>query len=385
MNRYDPNILKYDPNYDFRNDGSDVAEVGDNDSITINNTEHNLLIISSADRNYLNNETTFNYNVEFAPKISTSEKRAFFIKNFKNIRSISVVNVYIPNYYLDVKHLHGLVSNTIISNSETADSISIHLPRLNDLPYITLKISDIGSNVDGTNKYLNHATCMLTIDDFKDSTNNSSGGYIYKADSTNVSIGNKGNTIISGTDKKMLTFKNVTDWEKIYYPSPKANLNGFQISFHDPNGKQLSLLDDFLTISSFVKNSNKIKVTMTEYFSPEEYRVGDTIIFRNVVVSTTGTISTTQFQNFINREEGHTIIGHDTVNSDTKLYKDIYIGYPYTITKSDGSASKDEFGMAGTTYNVSSGTCINHSMQNTICIKVASERYNYNSNDVRLI
>ena len=382
MNRYDPNILNYDPNY---NSNYEEEEIDTEDSITINNLENNLLIISSADRNYTNNETTFNYNVEFAPKISSNEKRAFFIRNFKNIKSISVVNVYIPNYYLDVKHLHGLVSDSIINNSETIDNNNIRLPRLNDLPYITLKISDIGANLDGTNKHLNHATCMLTIDDSKDSTNNSSGGYTYKADSTNVSIGNKSNTVISDTDKKMLIFKNVTDWEKIYYPSPKANLNGFQVSFYDPTGKQLSFLDDYLTVSTFVKNSNKIKVTMSEYFSPEEYRVGDIIIFRNVIVSTTGTISTTQFQNFINREEGHIIIGHDTINSDTKLYKDIYIGFPYTITKSAGSASKDDFGMAGTTYSVSSGTLINHSIQNTICMKITNERYNYNSNNVRLI
>ena len=35
--------------------------------------------------NYTNNETTFNYNVEFAPKISSNEKRAFFIRNLINL------------------------------------------------------------------------------------------------------------------------------------------------------------------------------------------------------------------------------------------------------------------------------------------------------------
>ena len=69
-------------------------------------------------------------------------------------------------------------------------------------------------------------------------------------------------------------------------------------------------LNDFLTCASIQKVGNIIRITMTKYFSPEEYSLGDRMIFNTF--SVTGTLGrrSKDLETFLNRETGHRIVSH---------------------------------------------------------------------------
>ena len=50
-------------------------------------------------------------------------------------------------------------------------------PRLQDLPFILLKIQGLDGDMTGTNPDIDSSTCMLTINQVRSTTNNASGTY----------------------------------------------------------------------------------------------------------------------------------------------------------------------------------------------------------------
>jgi hypothetical protein len=344
----------------------------------------NMLVIYSGDRSYIDGETTFSYNVLFSPKAqSRLSQRAFFLKSLKNIRSIEIKDVYIPNFYLDVNTIHGLVNDSIITNSEIANSNIIRFPRLSDLPYIVLRIKELGSTLQGTNPVLNQATCMLTLDTYYDKTTNTSGRYEYKTDSTFVSVGNNSNSVLSETDKRVLRFKNNNKIQKIYYPTPQSKLGDLQIEFFDHLGVPLQFQTDYLSLQSVdITGGNKLKLTFSTFFSPEEFGVGDLINIRNARVTNGTNLSLEQY---LNKKEGHVIIGVDDASvSNTSLFQSIHIAFPYTINLSTGLTTKNTLNVSGT-ITMNQGTLINQSLQHSITLLVNTEEYNYGSQVADLI
>ena len=108
----------------------------------------------------------------------------------------------------------------------------------------------------------------------------------------------------------------------------------------------------------------------TEYFSPEEYKLGDIIIFKNIELNTSNTINKLSFLNFINRD-GHTIIGHAGTVGSHGLYNRIQIPLDYTINKQTGTTSSDTFDCVNDEqHNVSSGYIINKSLQVSIYLSI---------------
>lgn len=344
----------------------------------------NLMIIYSGDRNYTGGETTFNYNIQFSPQVSSQiTQKAFFLKSLKNIRSITIKDVLLPNFYLDVDTLNGLFSDNIITKSEVANNNIIRLPRLSDLPYIVLRINEMGSTFQGTNHTLNQATCMLTIQDSRDTTTNVSGKYEYKTDSTFVSIGNNANSTISSTDKKVLRFQNSNTIQKIYYPTPHSTLGDFQVEFFDHLGNPLRLQSDYLLLESVnINGGNQLKLTFTKYFSPDEYRVGDIITLKSAAIQTGSNLNLEQH---LNRKNGHIILGmSDVSGSNGSLYKSILVAFPYTINLTTGATTKDTLEVSGE-IAMSNGHIINHNLQHSISLIVETEEYNYNQNSAILI
>ena len=344
----------------------------------------NMLVIYSGDRSYINGETAFSYNVQFSPKAqSRLTKRAFFLKSFKNIRSISIKDILVPNFYLDVNTMHGLVNDGIISNSETTNSTIVRFPRLSDIPYVVMRIQEIGSTLHGTNAVLNQATCMLTIDSYQDKTTNTTGRYEYKTDSTYVSIGNNSNSLVSNTDNRMLRFKNTNDIQKLYYPTPQSTLGDFQVQFFDHLGTSLEFQNDYLTLQTVnITGGNKLKLTFTTYFSPDEYKPGDLVSIQNATISSSTNLSLEQF---LNKKEGHVILDVDDASvSNTSLYKSIHISFPYTINLSTGNTTKNTLGVAGE-LTMNDGTLLNQNLQHTITLLVQTEEYNYNAHVADLI
>ena len=75
---------------------SDNESDNDNDKTPIKNDDNNIikhphfLLISSKDRSYTIGDTTFSFNVNLTNN---------YITNYKNIRSIKLLQVFIPNIY----------------------------------------------------------------------------------------------------------------------------------------------------------------------------------------------------------------------------------------------------------------------------------------------
>jgi hypothetical protein len=396
----------------------------------------NLLISNSADRNIDAGETTFNYTITFNESVAGSDaQRAFFNVSLKNIRSISIIDVIMPNFYLDVPLVQGLISKgqhyrpheTVGSSfvSEYEDNRNIvRLPRVQDLPFILMKINQIGTDLKGTNSAINSSTCMLTIDQVRETTNNGSGRFETATKNANdtfhsatslgeiklVQKGNVGQHNLAGTDKNILYFKNKTNIQKLFHPNPLGRLSDFKIEFFTNLGVPLKYQTDKLTIKDAARASAStflLTITFTTYFSPEEFRVGDNVIFKGVAFTTRNVAA----EAFLNRIEGHTILElpngfrrSSASGTYENYFKGFVIGLPINIDLTNyfsgglqagvDSAFKlivpaAEFGPDADDTDFaavfSSGTCINQSMQHTISFNIQTEEYTYDSENTELI
>ena len=283
--------LGYSVNSDSSNDDDDnSSESSDNEQQEVYKTitRNHFLLILGKDRSYTNGETNFSFNVDFTSN---------YITNYKNIRSVKILYVFIPDLYTNIKSVHGLINDELITSSSSADSNNIRFNRIKDYDFITMNIDFIGSCVDSTNNIFSNASFILYPDDFKNNTTNNSGSYEPNSSMDNFEIGNVGNSLLAGTSKGLIYYKNLSNFDKIYYPSTKASIPSMKFSFYSPYGELLSLMDDYLSIerlSVAVDGSNNItvlKIRMTEYFSPEEYKIGDKININNLSIAGAGTVT----------------------------------------------------------------------------------------------
>ena len=460
-------------------DGSDESDETDNETDDESEKvkiikETKLLIINSKDRDWkgtaelTSDPDTFNYTVKFAPTTDQGEftgqsQLAHFLTNFRDITEIEFTHVILPNIYVDLETMHNLYDDNhkIITSSSrtTIDSRNIRLPRLTDLPYISLIINEIGTTIEGTNSLLNTTTAVLVTEEIKILTNDNSGKYSNNTAvaSTTYEYNNLGKNLIANSEPVLIKFVNITPWKKIYNPNPKSGINILNISFFDPDGKQIKLLDDYLDIdsvglvntdssggiTSFTDNTNTatgsntltttvsnawatsqnnvvissdyfatnnsgtnpsitmstsidgltITVSITDgegflendiirisdpgnlstekitfyvkevsgtsisintktYFSPEEYKIGDKLLISKAKLLLTdyyeiNNLDTGRLENFLNRDEGHFIIGigeskKSTNVSTCNMYNQIQIPLSYTLNKTTGKSSIEE-------------------------------------------
>ena len=70
----------------------------------------------------------------------------------------------------------------------------------------------------------------------------------------------------------MLYYKTFGEIGMEYFPSPMGTLKNMKICLKTPYGKVLNKMNNYLTISSIIKNNNNLlQINFSEYFSPEEY------------------------------------------------------------------------------------------------------------------
>jgi hypothetical protein len=360
-------FYKYNADMISDSDGSGAGD-GDGDDAKINVTnEYFLLISNSKDRNYTSGQDTFKYYTDFSNS------------NYKNIVSISVLGVLMPNLYLNLNELHGLYDDSIITSSNSAgvDSKIIKQRQILDLNYIHLNVSNLEGNITGSNNEMTKSSCVLIADSHKELSNNS-GGYEPSANFEAIEVGNIGNHVLANTSNATVYFKNIVPWEK-KYSTPIGSLNNINFSFTDPYGTPLTLMNDHLTISTISADGSPVtnlKLVITEYFSPEEYKIGDTIIIKDTLLNDHATVSIGNLQRFINRPEGHSIIGLSGINTNTHLYNTITIPFEYSINKTSGASSKVDYNITSSIILTPSraGTLINTSIQNIIFLKIGLHR-----------
>lgn len=293
----------YNPNFNtFFNTNSENNQ-NDNDGEHLKNTEEShLLIINSKDRNWsntnkiVNNESIFDFNVKFAPSGNQGvfigqSSLAHINKNYKDIVSLELLEIIIPDLYLDLQTLHSLADNkfSIIESSKlvTKNSKNIYLQKLSDLPYICLNIDEIGNTIDGTNAPLNSCTFLLTLDKVKDFNNNNSGSYTDNNGLT-YEYSNLGKNVVAQTCKKMCTFKNITPWKKLYSPTPKNNINLLNIQLFDPCGNKIKMQNDYLEVNSIGLCESDTSGSVTEL-------VSDSVVVSNAFESNQTNIDMSDF------------------------------------------------------------------------------------------
>ena len=266
-----------------------------------------LLIINSKDRNYESSETTYDFSINFSSMANSLSKNATINKNFKNITQIDFLELIIPDIYVNQKEVVCLYDEGLISSSTSTGSDSTHIvcEKISDLPYLVLNMSELDNNNQGTNNVINKSSFILKYDDYKDRTNNS-GSYVNNG--TNVyEIGNVNNSILAISNRKTLVYKPFGELPIKYNSQPRNYLKNIKIDITTPNGTVLNNLSDYLTLGSgtvTLTNSNKLKLTFSSRFTPDEYMVGNNIVLQDVSLDG----SYERCDNFLNRSSGHTII-----------------------------------------------------------------------------
>ena len=112
-------------------------------------------------------------------------------------------------------------------------------------------------------------------------------------------------------------------------------------------------------------------LTTSKYFSPEEYSVGDSIIIRNASITGGGS---TELEAFLNREAGHNIISiSGSSPSNIEMYNEINIALDYKVNTTDGSLTKNFYGLDySNPKSLSSDTVLlSLNNQNTIFFKIS--------------
>jgi hypothetical protein len=338
--------------------------------------EH-IITINSKDRNYTI-DTPYNFSINFS---SLNQNVMNIGKSFKNIKSIMFLGMVIPNIYLDIKEVLSLYNKGFITTNPHPKKFM----RVSDLPYLTLTISEVRNpNMFGSNTILNKASFILVLDDVLPKTSNNSGSSSASS-STFTENGNLNNSVVGGTDRNVLYFKDITQSPIIYSASPNSYLNNLEISVATPEGKVLSTLNNYLECSTIVGDAatpTKMTVEFKHYLCGDEFNVGDKITFKDVTFTTTNSDLT----NFLMRDKGHTILelpSGGKGSGTTKLYKQIVIPFEYTIdlevssNVAGDSTIKNYLNLksdsSAITFTFSTGKMFNLSLQTLFSLNINTE------------
>ena len=193
-------ISKYE---NFLSESMELSSDSDsNDEDKHTTDDKHLIVINSIDRNHTEGDTTFSYTIN----TNNSNSQGNLSNNYRNISSICIDSLYIPNKYLDIHTLHGLKKE----GQKISSTKHLQTPKLSNVQYLILKISDINNNIDGSNSIVNNSTSILVIDDVIPRNINSGGFNIVGSDY--VSVGNLGNNVTTGTDNSNIAFRNVSNF-----------------------------------------------------------------------------------------------------------------------------------------------------------------------------
>ena len=366
-------------------------------------SEH-FLFINSKDRNLcLDTENTFSFKTYLnSDNISGAVINSHDIN--KRVIKIELESIIIPDFYLDLKNTHFLYNNGLITSTiDTYNSRNIRCPTLNSTKYICVNLETDSFNkkdtLCGTNKAISNATFIMTHEDTQISKKNNSGYYTLVSNKL-VEIGNINNSILADTPNTLLFFKKFGD---ISIKLNKNTVHNISISITDPIGRPLKYLNDSLCIQKITYNSsstdskNKLLIECFDYFSSEEYSLGDTISisFLNKEDLVNDSLKGLEwvdelitFFNSSNNDKHPIIIGHfgDSENvpvSTSNLFKGLYIplGFDYssdTDTTSSNIFKTNSMGMPSGTTSVEFGKktknrLINLDKQILVSLKITTE------------
>lgn len=237
-------------------------------------TIQKYLSINSMDREWESNTFRYNYSVTFNSANGLSG-------NYKNIRSISIGKVVIPEEINEFKNILNYPNKTQF-NHEFSFSY----------PYLILRIDEFNDVYDGTNDEIRKSFCKLVY--YRS----------YKAPN------GRGYVILKPLQKE----------KKFFHPTPLGSLNRLSISLLKPNGFLLNDSADSYKIKKIYYtsfNPHFYEVVTDGFFDRNEFFVGDVVVFKDYkVTSTTDSFNAQLLTEFINRREGHEIMQIGAANEN---------------------------------------------------------------------
>ena len=183
----------------------------------------NNLFLYSADRDWLKNnkENRYSFTVNFDPAANTQSFGPTLAaqQKFKNIVRIELVKAILPGESLSVT----VNRNT---NQHQATDTSYQDNILN-LPYVTVRVAELENNNYGTDQFLDRSFGVLQYDDH------------WRSDDTTQSASTKG--FLSMIPKFLKC-------QKEYYPTPMSTLQKMTVDIRRPNGDLVSSAADTLDV-----------------------------------------------------------------------------------------------------------------------------------------
>lgn len=284
--------------------------------------------------------------VDYEKIVEIGQKGLSLDNAFKNIVSIQLVSSIFPSFIRQVDYYSPIVLDNIINE-----------------PYYTMEIDELSDVINGTNKNLTNAFAVLTP-------------FIRIYDN------------ITRESSKSIEYKTTGLWGKTFL-TPISSLTNLTIKIKKPNGEILKNLNDTINVKFIYQYKSNpsdprtdILVIETEqYFSELEYKVADTIVFRNYNFRKS---ASNIFNNFINQEQGHKILAVNSSDPSKYLKNRIYISRPAYLDINTGDISEEPW---YTTFKTNienetelnsittfdTGRLINLSLQNIYFFKITTK------------
>jgi hypothetical protein len=293
------------------------------DVLTYKENEFNLFV-NSIDRNWYQdssvrfNETQqnrYNFVVNFDP---ANNRQGLGItpasqRKFRNIVRIELVKVILPNECID----------SIVNVTATSPSVTYFTNLGNtslNLPYVMVRVDELEGNNYGTNNDIDNAFALVHYD----------GKWGGDAVATSA-------TTSAGTPGWIGMIPKFLKAQRIYHPTPLSTLQKLTIHINRPDGTSVSPTQDTFSVQKLYFNSYfptgysagtstysgitgigdaYIFIQLSSVFSASLFSTGDRINLQGVNISGIGTPNIcTEFNNWLNRTEGHLIVGIANIRS----------------------------------------------------------------------
>jgi len=347
------------------------------------------LFINSGDRDWIlnRNENRYNFTINFNT-VSSNNNSTFspsIKERFRNIVRMELVKTILSSESLDMSH-----RMVTVAGSATPDTSRVI--NLLSYPYIMIRISEWSGNGFGTNANIDNTFGLVQYDQ------------TWKSDS---SAGNFG--YISLTPRYLKA-------QRVYQPTPLATLQKLTIQVERPDGQPLTTMLDTLDLqniylsdsmtgsnySTTAPANNYIFIRTQTFFSRFFVSEGDRIQIRSYS-TTVKSVAQSDFDSYVNREEGHIIVGtaYDTLpaspsfavsdNTNASGYANILIIRSRFNDPTTGSFSRNFFGgnstLEGnvktslqTQANITGAALINTNRQSHFVLRIITREMDPTSN-----
>ena len=336
--------------------------------------EH-FISINSIDRDWTTtSETRYNFKVNFD---GDSQYGATISTAYKNVISVELINVYIPQDPIIVPFDNRLYLDAL------------------HYPYLLLEIDELDGVFRGSNTALENSFSQLIFD--KEHSSQVLSDDFVGSDSEPAP------DLRFQKQYQRCYYRFIPSFfeKKQYYNAPLSSLKSMSIKINNPEGDLLNTQKDVITISAIAdeqiadqeikttmgfpntdcsSNYNQyIKITTTNHFFNKQFKIGDKIKISGVESDNT-TLDT-----FLNRNEGHHIINlvEEDITANTNVNKSS-INIIYISPK--GSLSDTNNNLNTSTYNdvdgasfTAKGTLINVSLQTNLLFKIVTREVDVQS------